>query len=56
MSGIRSNEASDSLPRRAHVCGLGVVRRVPGSAAELEPALRVDRYLDLPQAPCMVML
>ena len=30
-----------SLPRRAYVGRLGVIRRVPRAAAELKPALRI---------------
>lgn len=35
---------------------LGVIRRVPRPDAELEPALGIDRHVDLPQAPCMIVL
>ena len=44
------------LPCRADEGGLGVVRRIPGANAELEPTLGVDRHLSRPEAPGVVML
>ena len=47
---------ADVLPGGADKGRLGVVGRVPGAHAELEPALCVDRQLDRPEPPGMVML
>lgn len=45
-----------ALPRRADKRRLCVVRRIPGSDAELQPALRIDRNINLPQAPGVIVL
>ena len=52
----RDHGYKSSLPSRTNERRLGVVRRVPGADAELEPALCVDREGDRPQTPSVVVL
>ena len=49
-------EQNYSLPSRTNKSRLRVIGRVPRAAAELEPPLRVDGEVDLPETPGVVVL
>ena len=53
---IRRSAPLYLLPSGADKSRLGIVRRVPSPDAELQPALCVNRKIDFPEPPSVIML